>query len=60
MIYSETEHIVDQSLNFPVTHLAMEEQGGSIEIQAQSGASVTISEVLDDIGEERYATSKAL
>lgn len=60
MEYKETEQIVDQSLEFPVTHTAMVEQIGTIEITSPSGDSVTIREILDPVEEESYLTSDAL
>ncbi len=60
MEYSDTKQIVDQSLEFPVTHTTMLEQVGTIEITSPSGDSVTIQEILDPVEEESYLTSDAL
>ena len=60
MDYSETERIVDQSFEFPVTHTAVVERIGTTEITSPSGDSVTIQDILDPVEEERYLTSDAL
>lgn len=60
MEYSDTEQVVDDSLDFPVTHTAMVEQIGTTEITSLSGDSVTIQEVLAPVEEESYLTSDAL
>jgi hypothetical protein len=60
MEYSETEQIIDESFEFPVTHTAVIEQIGTIEITSPSGDSVTIQETLDPVEEESYLTSDAL
>lgn len=60
MDYSETEQVVDTSLEFPVTHSAMVEQIGAIELTSPSGTSMTIQEILDPVEEERYQSSDAL
>lgn len=60
MDYSDTEQIVDQSFEFPVTHTAVVEQIGAIEITSPLGDSVTIRDVLDPLEEESYLTSDAL
>lgn len=60
MEYSDTEQIVDESLEFPVAHTAVIELIGTIEITSPSGDSVTIQEILDPVKEEIYLTSDAL
>lgn len=60
MEYSDTEQIVDQLLEFPMTHTAVVEQIGTIEITSPTGNSVTIQDVLDPVEEERYLSSDAL
>lgn len=60
MEYSDTEQIVDESLEFPVTHTAVIEQIGAIEITSPSGDSATIQETLAPVEEESYLTSDAL
>ncbi|WP_324758715.1 hypothetical protein [Haloarcula montana] len=60
MEYSETEQIIDETLEFPVTHPAVIEQIGTTEITSPSGDSVTIQEVLDPVEEQEYLTSDAL
>lgn len=60
MKYSDIEQIVDQSFEFPVTHTAVVEQIGTIEITSQSGDSVTIQEILDPVEEGSYQTPDAL
>lgn len=60
MDYSDTEQVIDESLEFPVTHTAMVEQIGTLEITSPSGDSVTIQEVLAPVEEESYLTSDAL
>lgn len=60
MKYSDTEQIVDQSLEFPVTHTTMVKQVGGVKITSPSGDSVTIREILDPVEEESYLTSDAL
>jgi hypothetical protein len=60
MIYSDTEQVVEQALDFPITHPTMVDQIGAIEIRAPSGDSVTIAEVLADTGEENYPSADAL
>lgn len=60
MEYSDTERVVDESLEFPVTHTAMIEQIGTVEITSPSGDSVTIQEILDPVEEESYLSSDAL
>jgi hypothetical protein len=60
MDYSETAQVVDQSLEFPVTHTTVVEQIGTIEITAPSGDSVTVQEILDPVGNESYPTADAL
>lgn len=60
MEYSETQQVVDESLEFPVTHTAVVEQIGAIEITSPSGESPTIREIIDPVEEERYLTSDAL
>jgi hypothetical protein len=60
MEYSDTEQIVDESLEFPATHTAVIEQIGAIEITSLSGDSVTIQETLDPVQEESYLTADAL
>ena len=60
MEYSDTEEIVDQSFEFPVTQTAVVEQIGTVEITSPSGDSVTIREILDPVEEDSYVTSDAL
>ncbi|WP_418285173.1 hypothetical protein [Halorubrum sp. DTA46] len=60
MEYSDTEQIVEQSLEFPATHTAVVEQIGAIEITSPSGDSVTIREILDPVEEESYLNSDSL
>ncbi|WP_178917908.1 hypothetical protein [Natronomonas gomsonensis] len=60
MEYSDTEQIVNQSFEFPVTHAAVVEQIGAIEITSPLGDSVTIQDILDPLEEESYLTSDAL
>lgn len=60
MEYSDTERIVDQLIEYPVTHTSVVERIGTIEITSPSGESVTIREVLDPVNEESYPTSDAL
>ncbi|QWC19651.1 hypothetical protein [Halorubrum sp. 2020YC2] len=60
MEYSDTERVVEQSLEFPVTRDAVIEQIGTVEIESPSGDFVTIREVLDPVDEEGYLSSDAL
>ncbi len=60
MKYSDTEQIVDQTFEFPVTHTAVIEQIGALEITSPSGDSVTIQDILDPVEQESYETSDAL
>lgn len=60
MNYSDTEKIVEQLIEYPVTHRAMVEQIGTLEITSPSGDSVTIQAILDPVQEESYLTSSAL
>lgn len=60
MDYSDTERIVDELLEFPVTHETVLEKIGVIKITSPAGESVTIREILGPVEEERYLTSDAL
>lgn len=60
MEYSDTEEIVDQSLEFPATHTTVVEEIGAVEVTSPSGDAVTIREILDPVEEESYLTSDAL
>lgn len=60
MEYSDTEQLVDQLLEYPVTQTAVIERIGTIEITSPSGDTVTIREILDSVEEERYLTADAL
>lgn len=60
MEYSDTEQVIDQLIEFPITHANAVERIGSIEITSPSGDSVTVREVLDPVEEESYPTPDAL
>ncbi|MFC7187916.1 hypothetical protein [Halorubrum yunnanense] len=60
MEYTDTEQMVDQSLEFPLTQTAVVEQIGATEITSPSGDSMTIREILDPIEEDGYRSSDAL
>ncbi|WP_311174089.1 hypothetical protein [Halobellus ordinarius] len=60
MEYSETEQVVEESLEFPVMHSTVIEQIGAVEITSPYGDSVTIQETLDPLEEGKYLTSNAL
>lgn len=52
--------LIDESVEFPVTHDSVVEQLGEVELTAPTGDSVPVSEVLDRAGEPEYRSTAML
>lgn len=60
MYYSELRQLVDQSVEFPVSHEDVVEQLGGVELTAPTGDSVTVTEVLQRTDESVYDSTDML
>jgi hypothetical protein len=60
MRYSETLQLFDQACDFPADHTTVVQQLGDVELVAQNGDSVQVSEVLNRTGETKYESSEGL
>lgn len=52
--------LIDQSVEFPVSHDALVGQLGDVELTAPTGASVTVAEILEVSGEPTYDSTDML
>jgi len=60
MRYSETLQLFDQACDFPADHTTVIQQLGDVELVAQNGDAVQMSEVLNRTGETEYKSSEGL
>lgn len=60
MEYSEIRPLLDESVEFPVTHSSLVRQLEGVEITAPTGDSVPISDILNRVDEASYESSDML
>lgn len=60
MEYSNIQQLLDQSIEFPITHGRLDDQLGAVELTAPTGDSVPLSEVLARADESEYGSSEIL
>ena len=60
MEYTNIRQVIDESVEFPITHEKLIRQCGEIEITAPTGDSVPLSEILNRAGERSYTSNKML
>lgn len=60
MRYSETLQLFDQACEFPADHTTIVHQLGDVELVAQNGDSVEMSEVLARTSEATYQSAEGL
>lgn len=60
MEYSEMRQLIDESVEFPITHDSLVDQLGEVKITAPTGDSIPISDVLNRAGEPTYRSTNML
>lgn len=60
MRYSETRELIDESIEFPISHESCVDELGEVELTAPTGDSVPVGEVLNRAGEPEYQSSEML
>lgn len=60
MEYSNVRQLIDELIEFPITHNRLIEQLGGVELTASTGDSVPVSEVLNRADEPVYQSTNML
>jgi len=60
MRYPETRELIDESIEFPISHESCVDELGDLELTAPTGDSVAVREVLSRAGESEYRSSEML
>lgn len=60
MEYSDIRQLIDESVEFPVSHENLIEQLGDMELTAPTGDSVPVEEILNRAGEPEYESTGML